>query len=807
MQATKVRPKTATTAATAASTSNAQEVTLLQSTEVVQTLLHSSISCLSYLRDLFPDNCFDEIHYGMVHPISYRDFAEAKHNMRTEDIENGSQSSHQSRRGTRTRLQILRRGKHAGAEQLLDWLEEGVFEALQKQRLRALQMNIFTDKSRPTNVLESYTFSFTYAEAALSGMTFKSSQGEAVTVKHVKHALHDFMRQMSVLCGTLPVLPDRRFLSLNLFYTDNCPSDYQPPFFTESTEHTLKFPEGDGWRLQTVTPGSMNSGHHATSLIISFLSQDNKGQTPSAGAEKDQIPADLTYSLEKLAASDINREFSSNPHSNGVRPSAAQEANYRAATPVDIPPEQLFTESTPTPGAKDTGRRGIKKDEQSKSANEISDFEDVSAFIDRGEDSNEDGTTLLPPPPDAARSTENIIVENSQVSTQTRQDVQTQKQLRDMLNSVGKDNSLEETQVVAAETTESQHDVSLFGAMTQIRFSQAKVAELDVLRKRLTIGDQPLEGISSSIMDVEQEYPVKCQCGFNEDDGDMICCDFCNNWQHACCYGYLSPKDPRIPDTHACYECLLGTKEGVLLKELQELALLRCAAYALKHDGGMNTAREFKDILHCDLQTANEVLKHFKQKDFLKETPGSRSRGFAQSGKPKWTFVSSGSDYERMMREYFDPSLKIAHHLALAQLPTQAGPVSKQVPTEQAGSRLDSTSNDIQGDPLPLPLSLRSRSRQQQSIANPPTLPPPAVTRRSTHSTITTTRMPKGKSAPLEVSQPTTPGKAGKRARSDEQISARTPKNSRKRLKMSKVVGAVDVSYLSPSQASTQNEL
>lgn len=159
---------------------------------------------------MFSDECFDEVYYGITHPVSYHDFAEAKHD------EGESQPNAQAKRhGTRVRLRILRRERDEGATLLLNWLEQGVFEALQKCVLRAMQVNLIADKNRPTEILESYTFSFTYAASSsdnniLSGVTFKGLKGEAVSLKSVKHSLHDFMRQMITLCETLPKLTGKQ---------------------------------------------------------------------------------------------------------------------------------------------------------------------------------------------------------------------------------------------------------------------------------------------------------------------------------------------------------------------------------------------------------------------------------------------------------------------------------------------------------------------------------------------------------------------------------------------------------------------
>lgn len=73
-------------------------------------------------------------------------------------------------------------------------------------------------------------------------------------------------------------------------------------------------------------------------------------------------------------------------------------------------------------------------------------------------------------------------------------------------------------------------------------------------------------------------------------------CGFCNTWQHLHCYGYLGSDDPRVPDIHACYRCLLQEKEAPLLRELQDLALLRKGVHIIQVDGYFND-RKFSEAL------------------------------------------------------------------------------------------------------------------------------------------------------------------------------------------------------------------
>lgn len=55
---------------------------------------------------------------------------------------------------------------------------------------------------------------------------------------------------------------DKRFLGVHLFYSEDCPSEYEPPGFARSTDDKLIFPHGEDWTRESQSCGTMDSGFH-----------------------------------------------------------------------------------------------------------------------------------------------------------------------------------------------------------------------------------------------------------------------------------------------------------------------------------------------------------------------------------------------------------------------------------------------------------------------------------------------------------------------------------------------------------------
>lgn len=191
-----------------------------QSLVLVKRLLAVSVSCITYLRGLFP-----EYAYGTRY---------------LEDI----------------CVKILREDKSCpGSTQLVKWML-GCYDALQKKYLRMVVLALYTDIEDPQTITECYQFKFKYTSSG-PVMDLASNKGSIVSAStDLKKSSILLVRKLYILMQNLGPLPNDVCLTMKLFYYDEVtPIDYQPPGFKEGTCDGMMF-EGE--------PMYLNVGEVAT---------------------------------------------------------------------------------------------------------------------------------------------------------------------------------------------------------------------------------------------------------------------------------------------------------------------------------------------------------------------------------------------------------------------------------------------------------------------------------------------------------------------------------------------------------------
>lgn len=173
---------------------------------LVKNILRSSISSIAYLRYLFPEENFSDTKLAGL------------------------------------KLKALIPDANPEAFAINEWIEKGVFDAIEKHYLKSLVFSIFAEFNNPASLLESYTFTFTYPKNGNISMGLvANAKGQQpkeytyMTREQIQHAWCQIVRTLITLSHTLPPLPTERHIGMRIYYYDDVtPEDYNPPGFVNA---------------------------------------------------------------------------------------------------------------------------------------------------------------------------------------------------------------------------------------------------------------------------------------------------------------------------------------------------------------------------------------------------------------------------------------------------------------------------------------------------------------------------------------------------------------------------------------------
>ncbi|XP_015280785.1 PREDICTED: HORMA domain-containing protein 2 [Gekko japonicus] len=208
-----------------------------QSMILVKRLLAISVSCITYLRGLFPE------------------------------------SSYGTRYLDDMCLKVLREDKSClGSLQIVKWIQ-GCFDALEKKYLHMAVLTIYTNPQEPEHVTELYQFTFKYSKTGAQ-MDFASTQVSSmnrVNSEEIKEVSILLIRKLYVLMQNLGPLPNDITLTMKLFYySDVTPDDYQPPGFKEGSRPDCLLFDGNPVNLKV---GSVSTGFHVLKVRVTTESK------------------------------------------------------------------------------------------------------------------------------------------------------------------------------------------------------------------------------------------------------------------------------------------------------------------------------------------------------------------------------------------------------------------------------------------------------------------------------------------------------------------------------------------------------
>ncbi|KAF2136996.1 uncharacterized protein K452DRAFT_312695 [Aplosporella prunicola CBS 121167] len=635
------------TAEKASAAKELQPIELDQSTDIAQTLIHSSISNVLFCREIFAESCYEHQQYNRDDPQwTYDDYIAGHDPTNSSGLQRGAV------------MCILKRGRNKTVNKLMDWLvwtpsvatsvadivislggraEKGAFDALKHRYLRAVQIQIYEDPDKAYEVIETYTFTVKYVDLpeyggkAVAGLQFESPGGQVeepleqtgslasqiLTTRRAKHNLEKFIRLLSRFCGTLPHLPEQRRLRMYLFYTDDTPDDYHPPGFVKGQGPNIWFPEGDGWERHTHKLHEADLGHHNINLTISYIDRRE--------GVREEIPSDLPYVRGTTRGGEIDEDMVD----------SSSTTKQLSQDPKITVPEQASKTVVPSTPPVSTQ---VYNQEMDVDLDEISDSFDAAQARSRDLPHDRDPEDI---------DGRQIAINNSNRGADNEESQQSLIILRSMPQNSPPSQELVETQ--PEDSAVFDRDSPAPDGRNQL--SQMKVEELN--RKKRS--DFQTSVTRHHFSSQSQDDIISCQCGCN------IHCGYCNTWQHLHCYGYLSSGN--VAEPYACYRCILEEKEPEKIPKLQRLAMLRRGIHVLQMNG-YRKDEEFRKELGCDIQTASGLVKCLKAEGFLLALPGYKRKGFSQNfpGKRPFQIVDQKSKVSEMRAKYFDPLLHIRHH-------------------------------------------------------------------------------------------------------------------------------------------------
>eukprot|EP00388_Colpodella_angusta_P003856 GDKJ01013264.1.p1 GENE.GDKJ01013264.1~~GDKJ01013264.1.p1 ORF type:complete len:479 (+),score=99.03 GDKJ01013264.1:50-1438(+) len=251
-----------------------QHVTQELSLRCIQNTLRTSLSCVLYLRGCFDDECFEDKQIGGVYVKNL------KGNL--DNVE---------------------------ARQVHSWIEEGLFDAINRQFLKALILSIHDFETDA--LVECYQYRFDYSDGFAvsldrSDVSSSSSVPLGVSKEEVKDQTTRLLQGLIALTQSLTPLPEKRYFAMKLaYFDDRVPEGYQPlhfqPFAPERDgRDSNKFAEGAN--VHEFEVGRLATGHHGLSVKVRTVALEPDETTETIEMVANWVKQKQTTSLQELAA-------------------------------------------------------------------------------------------------------------------------------------------------------------------------------------------------------------------------------------------------------------------------------------------------------------------------------------------------------------------------------------------------------------------------------------------------------------------------------------------------------------------------
>ena len=154
-----------------------------------------------------------------------------------------------------------------------------------------MTLGIYTDPSEPDELIEAYTFRFTYDSNQLNISVRNQTNkqvliGEQLTSNELRHSTIQLMRSLIIMVQSLDRLPNQCFLTMKLLYYDDItPQDYEPPGFMPSDKDSFTF----RGKPISISAGEVNTPFHSLKVKIRTNQKQFEDLAPTQSHNSNQL--------------------------------------------------------------------------------------------------------------------------------------------------------------------------------------------------------------------------------------------------------------------------------------------------------------------------------------------------------------------------------------------------------------------------------------------------------------------------------------------------------------------------------------
>jgi hypothetical protein len=153
----------------------------------------------------------------------------------------------------------------------------------------------------------------------------------------------------------------------------------------------------------------------------------------------------------------------------------------------------------------------------------------------------------------------------------------------------------------------------------------------------------------------QQLQIIKCSCGHNFKDLEMLQCDHCTNWQHSVCSGYVSCRDRRLEESlYLCYYCKFG-RQQYTFNFIQKLSQMRKALAIISAEG-------FESVVSFTKRMGLSASSGQKLKDRL-----ATEKFLVPVSKHKYEIAKKDEYIKEKIKFYFNQNLNVHPEFSEAQ--------------------------------------------------------------------------------------------------------------------------------------------